>query len=335
MKILITGGLGFIGSALIRKLIDTTNYEVLNIDSCTYASMPESLEGREKEDRYKFKKINIANYNAVYQSIMEFMPNKIFHLAAESHVDRSIENPSEFINTNIIGTYNILQSLKIGQDLLPKNLLFLHVSTDEVFGTLSFNEKPFNEESPYKPNSPYSASKASSDMLVRAWNETYKLRSVITNCSNNYGPWQNPEKLIPKIIYNAISDKPIPIYGNGANIRDWLHVDDHADALILASDSEESFNRFTIGANQEMSNINLTKIICQYLDEKLPKAQSYFKQVTFIEDRLGHDLRYAIDSKHISNTKGFFAKYELAKGIPKTIDWYIANKEWVRRKLNN
>ena len=335
MKILITGGLGFIGSALIRKLIDTTNYEILNIDSCTYASMPESLEGREKEDRYKFKKINIANYNAVYKSIMEFMPNKIFHLAAESHVDRSIENPSEFINTNIIGTYNILQSLKVGKALLPKDLLFLHVSTDEVFGTLSFNEKPFNEESPYKPNSPYSASKASSDMLVRAWNETYKLRSVITNCSNNYGPWQNPEKLIPKIIFNAISDKPIPIYGNGTNIRDWLHVDDHADALILASDSEESFNRFTIGANQEMSNINLTKIICQYLDEKLPKTQSYFKQVTFIEDRLGHDLRYAIDSKHISNTKGFFAKYELAKGIPKTIDWYIENNEWVKRKLNN
>ncbi len=335
MKILITGGLGFIGSALIRKLIDTTNYEIINIDSCTYASMPEALEGREKEDRYKFKKINIANYNAVYKSIMEFMPNKIFHLAAESHVDRSIENPSEFINTNIIGTYNILQALKIGKELLPKDLLFLHVSTDEVFGTLSFNEKPFNEESPYKPNSPYSASKASSDMLVRAWNETYKLRSVITNCSNNYGPWQNPEKLIPKIIYNAINDKPIPIFGNGTNIRDWLHVDDHADALILASESEESFNRFTIGANQEMSNINLTKIICQYLDEKLPKAQSYFKQVTFVEDRLGHDLRYAIDSKRISNTKGFFAKNELTKGIPKTIDWYIANKEWVRRKLNN
>ena len=280
-------------------------------------------------------KINIADFGAVHKTISEFKPDKIFHLAAESHVDRSIKNPSEFINTNIIGTFNILQSLKICKDILPNDFLFMHISTDEVFGTLDFNEKPFNEESPYRPNSPYSASKASSDMLVRAWNETYGLRSIITNCSNNYGPWQNPEKLIPKIIFNAINDKPIPIYGNGTNIRDWLHVNDHVDALLLASDSKELFNRFTIGANQEISNINLAKIICNYLDKRLPKARPYFEQVTFVEDRLGHDLRYAIDATQISKDKGFNAKYKLKNGIEETIEWYLANKKWVKEKVES
>tara|TARA_B100000787_G_C16165093_1_gene283454 strand:- start:86 stop:1096 length:1011 start_codon:yes stop_codon:yes gene_type:complete len=334
MRILITGGLGFIGSALVRKLIDSTNHEILNIDNCTYAAMPESLQGREDESRYEFQKIDITDYQAINKSIIEFKPNKIFHLAAESHVDRSIDKPSAFINTNILGTYNILQSLKLCLEKLPENFIFIHISTDEVFGTLSFEDNPFNEQSPYQPNSPYSASKASSDLLVRAWNETYKIKVAITNCSNNYGPWQNPEKLIPKIIFNAVENKPIPIYGNGQNIRDWLHVSDHVDALLAAAESQELFSRYTIGANQEISNINLTRVICEYLDKKLPKEESYFKQVQFVEDRLGHDLRYAIDSSHISKTLGFNAKYDLKNGIEETIDWYLENQDWVTDKVN-
>ena len=332
MRILVTGGLGFIGSALVRKLIDTENHEILNIDSCTYASMPESLEGRENNARYKFKKIDVADYDAVNNAIKEFRPNKIFHLAAESHVDRSIANPHEFINTNIIGTFNILQTLKIFKDKLPSDFILIHISTDEVFGTLDFKDMPFNESSPYEPNSPYSASKASSDLLVRAWNETYKINTVITNCSNNYGPWQNPEKLIPKIIYSALNNKVIPIYGNGLNIRDWLHVDDHVRALLLAGESKKSFERYTIGANQECSNIDLTKMICLYLDKKMPKEKPYFDQVDFVDDRLGHDLRYAIDSSYISKETGFKPKYTLEKGIEKTIDWYLENLKWLRKK---
>lgn len=332
MKILVTGGLGFIGSALLRTLIDSTDYEILNIDSCTYASMPESLEGRENNLKYQFKNIDISDFKAVSSTIEEFKPNKIFHLAAESHVDRSIKNPHEFINTNIVGTFNILQSLKMFKNELPKDFILIHISTDEVFGTLDFDDSPFNESSPYEPNSPYSASKASSDLLVRAWNETYNIKTVITNCSNNYGPWQNPEKLIPKIIYSALNNEIIPIYGNGQNIRDWLHVDDHITALLLASESKKSFERFTIGANQECSNIDLTKIICSYLDKKMPKGGSYFDQVEFVNDRLGHDLRYAIDSSYISTEMGFDPRFSLEKGIEETIDWYLQNLDWLKNK---
>tara|TARA_A100000164_G_C21856681_1_gene747894 strand:+ start:362 stop:1363 length:1002 start_codon:yes stop_codon:yes gene_type:complete len=333
MKILVTGGLGFIGSALVRNLIDSKNYEILNLDSCTYAAMPESLEGKENNERYQFKKIDVGDYNAVNKAIKEFKPNKIFHLAAESHVDRSIANPHGFIHTNILGTFNILQTLKIYKNKLPSDLILIHISTDEVFGSLDFTDMPFNESSSYEPNSPYSASKASSDLLVRAWNETYKINTVITNCSNNYGPWQNPEKLIPKIIYSALNNEVIPIYGNGLNIRDWLHVNDHVQALLLAGESKKSFERYTIGANQECSNIDLTKMICLYLDKKMPKEKPYFDQVEFVDDRLGHDLRYAIDSSYISKEIGFKPKYTLEKGIEETIDWYLENSEWLRSKI--
>lgn len=332
MKILITGGLGFIGSALVRKIIDTSNYQILNLDSLTYAAMPEALENRDIEERYNFKEIDIVDYNKVKEAINQFKPNKIFHLAAESHVDRSIEDPSSFIKTNIIGTFNILQVVKDSLASLPDDFTLVHVSTDEVFGTLSFEEEAFNENSPYEPNSPYSASKASSDLLVRAWYETYGIKTVITNCSNNYGPWQNPEKLIPKIISNAISGNIIPIYGDGKNIRDWLHVNDHVDALIAASNSSGLFNRYTIGANQEMSNIELTKMICNYLDEVRPKEVSYFDQVEFVKDRLGHDLRYAINSSHISETLGFNPKLDIISGIKETVDWYLQNNNWVVKK---
>ena len=333
MKILITGGLGFIGSAFIRKLIDTTDFEILNIDNLTYAAMPEALEGKEEVERYSFKQIDIADYALVHDAIKDFKPNKIFHFAAESHVDRSIESPGAFMHTNIIGTFNILHAIQSSLNKLPDDFILIHVSTDEVFGSLAFHETPFNELSRYEPNSPYSASKASSDLLVRAWNETYGIKTVITNCSNNYGPWQNPEKLIPKIIFNAIDNNPIPIYGKGENIRDWLHVDDHVKALIAAGNSIMSFDRFTIGANQEISNIELTEIICNHLDKKVPKETSYFEQVTFVTDRLGHDLRYAINSSYISETLGFNPMYDLEKGIEETVDWYLDNAAWVRNKI--
>jgi dTDP-glucose 4,6-dehydratase len=333
MKVLITGGLGFIGSAFIRKLIDTTDFEILNIDNLTYAAMPEALEGKEEIERYSFKQIDIADYALVNDAIKDFQPNKIFHFAAESHVDRSIENPGAFMHTNIIGTFNILHAIQSSLNKLPDDFILIHVSTDEVFGSLEFHEAPFNESSRYEPNSPYSASKASSDLLVRAWNETYGIKTVITNCSNNYGPWQNPEKLIPKIIFNAIDNNPIPIYGKGENIRDWLHVDDHVKALIAAGNSIMSFDRFTIGANQEISNIELTEIICNHLDKKVPKETSYFEQVTFVKDRLGHDLRYAINSSYISETLGFNPMYDLEKGIEETVDWYLDNAAWVRNKI--
>ena len=334
MNIMITGGLGFIGSALVRKILDSSKDTLLNIDNCTYASMPEALEGREKSKNYIFKKIDIGDFDIVNKEIKQFKPNKIFHLAAESHVDRSISDPSAFMKTNILGTFNILQSIKLLGSNLPNDFMFVHISTDEVFGSLGFRDESFTETSPYKPNSPYSASKASSDMLVRAWHKTYGIKTVITNCSNNYGPWQNPEKLIPKIIFNALDGNTIPIYGKGVNIRDWLHVNDHVDALIKASNLNRNFSRFNIGANQEISNIELTKLICNYLDNKVPKENSYFQQVEFVDDRLGHDLRYVINSKHISSTLNFKASYNLQDGIKETIEWYLKNTEWVRNKIN-
>lgn len=333
MRILVTGGLGFIGSALIRNLLDKTDHTILNIDKCSYASMPEALEGRENLKNYDFEKIDITDGVMVNKIVAEFKPNKIFHLAAESHVDRSISGPEDFIQTNIIGTFNILESIRTNFTKLNEDFILVHVSTDEVFGSLKMDDELFVEQTPYAPNSPYSASKASSDLLARSWNKTYGIRCAITNCSNNYGPWQNPEKLIPKTIMNALTGKKIPIYGKGENIRDWLHVDDHVNALIKISDITTKFEKFNIGGNQEMSNINLVKLICSYLDLKMPSKNAYIDQIEYVNDRLGHDLRYAIDASKLSKELNFQPAYLLDDGIKSTIDWYIDNLEWVKSKL--
>ena len=332
MKFLVTGGLGFIGSALIRFVISETKHEILNLDKESYASMPESLHEVEKSEHYHFIKLNINNYNHLFSEIKSFRPDVIFHLAAESHVDRSIENPGEFINSNIVGTYNILQSIRELKDLLPETFRCIHVSTDEVFGSLNYQQDPFIEDSPYKPNSPYSASKASSDLLVRAWRKTYGLPLIITNSSNNYGPWQNPEKLIPTIIYNALNNKPIPIYGTGKNIRDWLYVDDHVKALMKVAESEISFNRYNIGGNQEISNIELANMICDYLDVKITKDQSFKNQISFVDDRPGHDFRYAINSERIKNDLSFEISNFMKESIIITVDWYFDNQDWLNNK---
>jgi len=333
MRILVTGGLGFIGSALIRNLVDNTDHTILNIDKCSYASMPEALEGRENVKNYDFEKIDITDGVMVNKIVAEFKPNKIFHLAAESHVDRSISGPEDFIQTNIMGTFNILESIRTNFTKLNEDFILVHVSTDEVFGSLKMDDELFVEHTPYAPNSPYSASKASSDLLARSWNKTYGIRCAITNCSNNYGPWQNPEKLIPKTIMNALTGKKIPIYGRGENIRDWLHVDDHVNALIKISDISTKFEKFNIGGNQEMSNINLVKLICSYLDLKMPSKNAYIDQIEYVNDRLGHDLRYAIDASKLSKELNFQPEYLLDDGIKSTLDWYIDNLEWVKSKL--
>ena len=333
MRILVTGGLGFIGSALIRNLVDNTDHTILNIDKCSYASMPEALEGRENVKNYDFEKIDITDGVMVNKIVAEFKPNKIFHLAAESHVDRSISGPEDFIQTNIMGTFNILESIRTNFTKLNEDFILVHVSTDEVFGSLKMDDELFVEQTPYAPNSPYSASKASSDLLARSWNKTYGIRCAITNCSNNYGPWQNPEKLIPKTIMNALTGKKIPIYGRGENIRDWLHVDDHVNALIKISDISTKFEKFNIGGNQEMSNINLVKLICSYLDLKMPSKNAYIDQIEYVNDRLGHDLRYAIDASKLSKELNFQPEYLLDDGIKSTLDWYIDNLEWVKSKL--
>lgn len=335
MRILVTGGLGFIGSALIRKLIDTTDYNILNLDSCTYAAMPEALENREKVERYQFKKIDIADYDLVKDAIDQFQPNIIFHLAAESHVDRSIENPAAFINTNISGTFNILQSIKVCKDSLPDDFTLVHVSTDEVFGTLSFEAQPFDESSPYEPNSPYSASKASSDLLVRAWHETYGIKTVITNCSNNYGPYQFPEKLIPLVVLNALEGKDLPIYGDGKQIRDWLYVDDHARALLLVALTGQVGETYNIGGHNELQNIDVVKTVCRILDELVPSKfkgiKRYEQLITYVGDRAGHDVRYAINAAKIADKLNWTPDETFSTGIKKTMKWYLGNSIWCNR----
>lgn len=331
--VIITGGAGFIGSAVIRHLIANSDYRVINLDKLTYAGNLESLLSVENSERYIFRQVDICDGKAVEKVFTEFQPVAIMHLAAESHVDRSIDGPDEFIHTNIVGTNLLLEVARnYWNHLEDKNsFIFHHVSTDEVYGSLG-DSGLFTETSPYQPNSPYSASKASSDHLVRAWHETYGLPVVVTNCSNNYGPYQFPEKLIPLVILNALEGKPLPVYGKGDQIRDWLYVDDHARALCLVMQQGISGETYNIGGHNEKMNIDVVKNLCRILDEKVDKHPSgvakFEDLITYVADRPGHDLRYAIDAGKIEKELGWTPLETFETGLAKTIDWYLSNQTW-------
>ncbi len=334
-NVLITGGCGFIGSEAVRSLI-SKDFKVFNFDSLSYASCPESLLGY-PESRYDFLQGDIYNKKSIYEYIKYARPMFILNFAAESHVDRSIDSPSDFINTNIVGTYNLLEaSFNYFASLSPNNkklFKFVHVSTDEVYGSLEKKEAPFSEENNYKPNSPYSASKASSDLLVRAWGKTYGLPINITHSSNNYGPWQFPEKLIPLIIRNALCEIPIPIYGDGLNIRDWIHVSDNVEAIIKVMLDGEIFESYNIGAQNELSNLQIVNQICHTLDILKPRPNlKYADLIEFVKDRPGHDKRYALNIEKIKSTLSWSPKIIFNQGLEDTINWMILNKEWLLNK---
>ena len=342
MEIFVTGGAGFIGSSLIKYLLDHTNHRIINIDSLTYAGNLESLEPIDSNPNYIFEQVNICNFKALEHLFQKYSPSLVMHLAAESHVDNSIENPLDFINTNIIGTYNLLQCSRMffekrlhGNKELFK---FLHVSTDEVFGDIPNLSDFFSESSPYDPSSPYSASKAGSDHLVRAWHRTFNLPIVISNCSNNYGPFQFPEKLIPKTIINLCLGKQIPIYGNGEQIRDWLFVQDHVKALYKIAINGESGESYNVGGNNEKKNIDVVTTICSIADDLIstkPGGISSFKDlIYFTDDRPGHDQRYAIDCSKLYSKLGWVAEESFSSGIQKTVEWYANNKQWWGRVLS-
>ena len=337
MKILVTGGAGFIGSAVIRHIIQNTNNQVLNIDKLTYAGNLESLKEIDQHSNYEFKQIDICDTEQITAAIDAFRPDAIMHLAAESHVDRSIDGPAAFIQTNIVGTYTLLEAARkywMGLDAeAQQNFRFHHISTDEVYGDLEGTTDLFTETTSYAPSSPYSASKASSDHLVRAWHRTYGLPVIVTNCSNNYGPYHFPEKLIPLVILNALDAKPLPVYGNGQQIRDWLFVEDHARALYKVVTEGVVGETYNIGGHNEKQNIEVVKTICKILDELKPQAngQTYESLITFVKDRPGHDLRYAIDATKIQNELGWTPTETFETGIRKTVEWYLNNSEWVNR----
>ena len=337
MKILVTGGAGFIGSAVIRHIIQNTNNQVLNIDKLTYAGNLESLKEIDKHSNYEFKQIDICDREQITAAIDAFQPNAIMHLAAESHVDRSIDGPAAFIQTNIVGTYTLLEAARkywMGLDAeAQQNFRFHHISTDEVYGDLEGTTDLFTETTSYAPSSPYSASKASSDHLVRAWHRTYGLPVIVTNCSNNYGPYHFPEKLIPLVILNALDAKPLPVYGNGQQIRDWLFVEDHARALYKVVTEGVVGETYNIGGHNEKQNIEVVKTICKILDELKPQAngQAYESLITFVKDRPGHDLRYAIDATKIQNELGWTPTETFETGIRKTVQWYLNNLDWCHR----
>ena len=337
MKILVTGGAGFIGSAVIRHIIHNTDDEVLNIDKLTYAGNLESLKEIDKIARYTFQQIDICDKEALEKAFNSFKPNLVMHLAAESHVDRSIDGPAEFINTNIVGTYHLLEVARQYwqnlDDISKQQFKFHHISTDEVYGDLEGTTDLFTETTPYAPSSPYSASKASSDHLVRAWHRTYGFPILVTNCSNNYGPYHFPEKLIPLVILNALDGKALPIYGKGSQIRDWLFVEDHARALYKVVTEGKVGETYNIGGHNEKQNIEVVKTICHILDELKPQAngQPYESLITFVKDRPGHDLRYAIDASKIANELNWTPTETFDSGIRKTVEWYLNNMEWCSR----
>jgi dTDP-glucose 4,6-dehydratase len=337
-RVLVTGGYGFIGSALIRLLLAETDHEVLNVDKLTYAANLASIPGAEENPRYRFVKADIADAPAIRQVFEEFQPDAVMHLAAESHVDRSIDGPQEFIATNIVGTFTLLQEALRYWCGLPTeragSFRFLHVSTDEVFGSLG-PAGAFTEDSPYSPNSPYSASKAASDHLVRAWHHTYGLPALITNCSNNYGPYQFPEKLIPHMIIKGLAEEPLPVYGDGRNIRDWLFVSDHARALLLVVERGIAGETYNIGGNNERTNLQVVETICGQLDRSMPPQQgSRRRLISFVTDRPGHDRRYAIDASKIEHDLGWRAQETLETGLENTVRWYLDNRAWWQAVLD-
>ncbi len=338
MKLLVTGGAGFIGSNLVRYLI-AHNHQVLCIDKLTYAGNRNSLTDLEGSSRFKLVIADICNADAMHRVMHDFAPEAVMHLAAESHVDRSIDGPGEFIQTNVVGTFNLLQSARdyfAGlSKVLQSTFRFLHVSTDEVYGSLG-DKGLFTEETAYNPHSPYSASKAASDHLARAWADTYGLPVLVTNCSNNYGPYQFPEKLIPVVILKALRGEPIPVYGQGLNVRDWLHVEDHCCALTTVLMRGKPGQTYNIGGNNEMRNIDLVQHLCSVLDglRPCPSGKSYAELITFVTDRPGHDLRYAIDASKIKRELGWEPKYNRYSGFEQTVQWYLTHESWWRDILS-
>lgn len=342
MLILVTGGAGFIGSAVIRHILKNTEFEVVNVDKLTYAGNLDSLPVADFGQRYNFEQIDICDASAISEIFDRYKPTLVMHLAAESHVDRSIESPEQFIFTNILGTYNMLEKARIYFSNLADNdkkqFRFHHISTDEVFGDLEGTSNLFTETTPYAPSSPYSASKASSDHLVSAWARTYDLPCIITNCSNNYGPYHFPEKLIPHVILNALMGKPLPVYGNGLQVRDWLYVDDHARALVKVATEAAVGSTYNIGGHNEKSNIEVVETICDLLEEMVPKkpagVENYRDLIKFVKDRPGHDTRYAIDASKIESELGWVPLESFNSGLRKTVQWYLDNPEWWGRVLS-
>ena len=342
MNVLITGGAGFIGSAVVRYILGHTDFNVINIDKLTYAGNLESLPGVSSNSRYSFEQTDICDEAAIAKVFAQYQPTVVMHLAAESHVDRSITGPGEFIQTNIIGTYNMLEQARRYYENLTgpskQAFRFHHISTDEVYGDLEGTDDLFTEATAYAPSSPYSASKASSDHLVRAWGRTYGLPIIITNCSNNYGPYHFPEKLIPHIILNALQGKPLPVYGDGSQIRDWLYVEDHARALVKVVTEGNVGETYNIGGHNEKKNIQVVEIICELLEELAPQKPSgvslYRDLIEFVADRPGHDTRYAIDASKMQSELGWIPEESFETGIRKTVEWYLNNESWWRRVLD-
>jgi dTDP-glucose 4,6-dehydratase len=340
MRVIVTGGLGFIGSAVVRLLIDR-DHGVLNLDKVTYAASPESVASVSNSPRYRFLRADIADGPAMQQAFADYLPDAIIHLAAESHVDRSIDDPGAFIVTNVVGTYELLEAARRYWLTLDhekaSHFRFLHVSTDEVFGSLGHDDSPFNESTPYAPRSPYAASKAGSDHLVRAWHETYGLPVVITNCSNNYGPFHFPEKLIPLTIIRALLGQELAVYGTGENIRDWLFVEDHAHALLGVIEGGTVGETYAIGANAQWRNLDVVQQICDRLDQEVGTlAQGPRRRlIRFVTDRPGHDLRYAMDSSKIQSQLGWRPTRSFEQGLAETVRWYLNNEPWWRSILNS
>ena len=336
-SVLITGGLGFIGSAVVRHLMATTGRELVVVDAVTYAAMPEAVAEFEAQERYNFERGDICDYDLFRRLLDKYKPAIVMHLAAESHVDRSIDGPGKFVQTNVVGTVQVLQACRSYYEALPaarrSAFRLHHISTDEVFGSLQSQDPAFTETSRYDPRSPYSASKAASDHFVRAWGETYGLPVVLSNCSNNYGPWQFPEKLIPLMIANGVDQNPLPVYGTGENVRDWLHVEDHAEALWRVASRGQLGESYNVGGASERSNLEVVEAICGVLDQAFPDRPPHKSLIEFVTDRPGHDFRYAVNFDRIRTELGWQPRHTFERGLAETVHWYLDNEAWWRSVL--